>query len=108
MPNYLLVYRGGPGMPSTPEEGKQIMAAWEKWGKKLGDALVDFGNPTGERSVVKGDGSVTPGKGGATRISGYSILKAKNQAAAVKLAKGCPILHEGSATVEVCEIVPAM
>ena len=107
MANYLLVYRGGPGMPATPQEGQKIMAAWERWGKKLGDALVDFGNPLGQRSLIKPDGSVSPSKGGATALSGYSILKANSQAAAVKLAKGCPILKDGGA-VEVCEVVPAM
>ena len=41
--------------------------------------------------------------GGANPLSGFSILKADDIAGAVELAKGCPILPEG--TIEVAEIM---
>ena len=43
MPNYLLAYHGGK-MPDSQESVAKVMAAWEKWMKTLGPALIDQGN----------------------------------------------------------------
>lgn len=104
MANYLLVYRGG-SMPETPAEQEQVMKAWTDWFGKLGDALVDGGNPASQTKVVTKDGSVSAG--GPDSPSGYSIIKADGIDAAVELAKGCPVVH-GGATIDVVETFAVM
>ena len=105
MPKYVLGYHGG-SMPETPEEGERVMAAWGKWMGELGSALVDSGNPTGPARTIAANGSVSDG-GGANPLTGYSILEAGNLDAAVKMAKGCPVLASGG-SVEVGELMVLM
>ena len=100
MPKYVLAYHGG-SMPETDAEKAEVMQAWGAWMGGLGDALVDPGNPVGQSSTVNADGSVSQ-DGGANPLSGYSLLTADSQEAAIKAASGCPILSRGG-TVEVAE-----
>jgi hypothetical protein len=105
MTKYLLAYHGG-GMPSSPEEGERVMAAWTKWMGGLGAALVDGGNPIGAVKTVGKDGTATDG-GGPNPITGYSVVEAPSLDAAVKMASTCPILaSDGS--VQVGETFAAM
>lgn len=106
MPNYLLAYHGG-GMPETEEEGKRVMAAWTSWMEAHGPAIVDGGNPVGRAVTIATSGSVSEGAG-ANPVSGYSIIKADNMDAAIAIAKGCPILGEGTGSIELCETFEAM
>jgi hypothetical protein len=106
MANFLLVYTGG-GMPATDAERKQAMDAWGAWFGRLGDKIVDMGNPfTREAMTISNGGSVHDGAVG-TQATGYSIIKADSIKAAVELAKGCPVLDSG-AKVTVYETFPAM
>jgi hypothetical protein len=100
MPEFVFAYHGG-GKPATPEEGAKAMAAWTDWFAKLGPAVVDGGKPVGQSHTVSAKGVAH--NGGANPISGYSIVKAKNLDAAVEMAKGCPMVADGSGTVEVAE-----
>ncbi len=104
MANYVLVYHGGSGMAETSEEGAEVMQAWGDWFAKLGDALVDGGNPASQTRTIASDGSVSDDANGP---SGYSILKADSLDAAVALAKGCPVL-QGGASIQVVETFQAM
>jgi hypothetical protein len=99
MPNYLLAYKGG-GMPDSDAEREQVMAAWGRWFGALGEALVDAGNPFGPSKSISSNGLAADG--GASGLTGYSILKAHNLDAAAEHAKGCPILASGG-TIEVYE-----
>jgi hypothetical protein len=84
MPKFVLTYR----MPTNrPPGGPDVMDAWNRWFQSLGDRLVDFGNPVFERTTV-GD------CGGGTELGGYSIVSADDIAAAIDLAKSCPVLRE--------------
>ena len=74
MAKYLFVYHGG-GAPSSPEEGKKVMAAWMAWMEGIGSGLVDGGAPVGKSSTVRSDGSVA-NDGGANPVSGYSLIEA--------------------------------
>ncbi len=103
MANYVLVYHGG-SMPESPEEGAKVMQAWTAWFGKLGDALVDGGNPASKSRTIAANGSVSDDASGP---SGYSIIKADSLDAAVALAKGCPVLG-GGASVQVVETFNAM
>jgi len=100
MPKYVLAYHGG-SMPETDAEKAEVMQAWGAWMGGLGDALIDPGNPVGQSATVKADGSVAQ-DGGANPLSGYSLLSADSQEAAIKAASGCPILQRGG-TVEIAE-----
>ncbi len=102
MPKYVLAYHGG-SMPESEAEQAKVMQAWGAWMQGLGDALVDPGNPVGKSSTIASNGSVSA-DGGANPLSGYSLLNADSQDAAIKLASGCPIL-EGGGSVEVAEAI---
>ena len=104
MANYLLVYHGG-SMPEGEAAQAQVMEAWNGWFHQLGDAVVDGGNPASGTKLISADGSVA--EGGPTSPSGYSIIKADSQDAAVAIAKGCPVLA-GGAMIEVVETFDAM
>ena len=101
MPNYLLVYKGGT-MAQTEKEQQAVMAAWGNWFGELGPAVVDGGAPFGPSKSVATHGAVKDG--GASALTGYSILKADSLDAAAKLAKGCPVLTSGG-TLEVYETI---
>ena len=100
MPKYLFVYHGG-GMPDTEEEGRKAMEAWGQWFASIGDKVVDGGNPVGQSTTVKSDGSVV-NDGGANPTTGYGVFEAKNVDEAIAMAKGCPILTDGG-SVELAE-----
>ena len=100
MANYVLLYRGGGDMPTTPEGIEAAMAVWGTWFGGIGAGVVDMGNPFGPSASVAPDGATANGL--ATGYTGYSIISADNLASAVAHAKGCPILSFGG-TVEVYE-----
>lgn len=103
MANYLLTFHGG-SMPESKEEQDQAMSAWTNWFGKLGEALVDGGNPVSVSKAISPDGSVMDATSAPT---GYSIIKADDIDTAVELAKGCPVLAGGAAVV-VSETFPFM
>ena len=106
MANYLLLYSGGE-MPATPAEIQKGLAGWVAWFGKLGSDVVDSGNPfTPMAKTVGSDGKVSDGAVG-TAASGYSVIKADSLAAAVEMAKGCPVLM-GGAKISVYETFNAM
>ncbi|HEX6392388.1 MAG TPA: hypothetical protein VFZ97_03040 [Acidimicrobiales bacterium] len=102
MAKYLLAYKGG-SMAETPEEQQKQMEAWMNWFGSLGEAVVDGGAPFGPASTLASNGSVKDG--GASALSGYSIINATTLADANDKAKGCPVLA-GGGSVEVYEALP--
>jgi hypothetical protein len=95
MDTYLLVHRHPHSYAGSPEAA----AAWEAWFGKLGDALVDKGNP-----VLDGRGAV--GKPGTVLLlGGYTIINAADLEEATQLARECPALQAGGA-VEVGRLTP--
>jgi hypothetical protein len=105
MTNYVLVYKGGSGMPATEEEQQQVLAAWGTWYERLGQALVDGGNPFGPSRSIAADGAITDGA--ASGLTGYTILQADSLDAAAEMGQGCPVLASGG-TVEVYETFEAL
>jgi hypothetical protein len=106
MANFVLVYTGG-GMPATEAEGKKVMDAWGAWFGRLGDKVVDGGNPFGPQAKNVSDGGTVHDGAIGTPATGYSILKADSLDQAVDLAKGCPVLTSGG-KITVYEVHPAM
>ncbi|TMV04952.1 hypothetical protein FGK63_17910 [Ruegeria sediminis] len=102
MPDFVFAYHGGKA-PESPEEGKQVMAAWQAWFQNLGDAVVIPGAPVGMSKTVSASGVADDG--GANPISGYSVVKAADIAAATEMAKGCPMVVSGNGSVEVAEVM---
>ncbi len=100
MPKLIFAYHGG-AAPSSPEQGQKVMKAWMDWFGSMGDAVVDGGNPAGMSKTVTAKG--VKNDGGANPISGYSLVTAADIDAAVALAKGCPMVTDGSGSVEVAE-----
>ncbi|MBI5563818.1 MAG: hypothetical protein HY870_02910 [Chloroflexi bacterium] len=106
MANFLLLYSGG-SMPNNEAEIKAVTQAWMDWFGKLGEAVVDGGNPTTPMAKTIGsDGKVSDGPA-TGMVSGYSVIKAESLDAAVALAKGCPVLA-GGAKISVFETFNAM
>ena len=93
MTKYVLLYTGG-GMPEGEAEQANVMQAWHTWMGSLGSALSDGGNPFSNAKSIASNGSVGDAPVGV-RATGYSVLSADSLDAAVKLAKGCPILASG-------------
>jgi len=100
MTQYVIVYLGG-SQPSSPEEGKQHFAKYMDWLSSLGNAVVSPANPLKNTSTVNPDGKVT--KGGATTMSGHTIIEADSMEAALSAAKACPFLEIGG-SLEVSEL----
>jgi hypothetical protein len=92
MPEYVIVYLGG-NQPSSPEEGKQNFSKYMEWLSSLGDAAVSPANPLNNTNTVNPDGSVTGG--GASTMSGYTIIEVDSMDAALSIAKACPFLEIG-------------
>lgn len=99
MAKYVLTYTGGGPMPDDEAAREAGMAAWMSWFGGLGSAVVDAGNPFGGSSTVTASGV---SDGAPSGVNGYSIVEAGDHAAAIAMAKGCPILAVGG-SVEVHE-----
>ena len=99
MAKYFFVYHGG-GRPASEADVKQAMDAWRRWFGSLGAAVIAGGNPVGQSSTVKSDGSLA--SGGANPASGYSLIEASSLEDAHQKAKGCPLLKAGG-TVEIAQ-----
>jgi len=102
MPKYMFVYHGG-GMPETEEAQQAAMAAWGAWYQAMGAAVVDGGGPAGMSKTVSADGVAD--NGGANPVSGLTVVEAPDQDAACDMPKGCPIVQDGSGSVEVAEVI---
>ncbi|MDH5535822.1 MAG: YciI family protein, partial [Betaproteobacteria bacterium] len=95
-------YLGG-DKPFSPEEGRQHMSKYRSWLSSLGYSAVSPANPLKNTSTVNSDGTVTTG--GATSMSGFTIIEADSMEAALSIAKGCPFLDIGG-SLEVSELIP--
>ena len=102
MPDFVFVYHGGK-QPDTPEEGEKVMAAWGAWFEGMGAAVKLPGNPVGLSKTVSHSGVTDDG--GPNPVSGYSVVSADSIDAACEMAKGCPMVSDGSGSVEVAEVI---
>ena len=77
------------------------MGEWGKWFEQLGDAVVEQGAPTMPGKIVSKDGAVDIGE---NPLKGYTVIKADNLDAAVRIAEGCPGIPTGG-QIAVYELV---
>ena len=101
MAQYIMTYLGGE-QPASPEEGQQHFARYVEWLTSLGDAAISPANPLRDTQTVSPDGSVEPG--GASGMSGYTIVEAQSMESALSMARSCPFLEIGG-SLEVSELV---
>lgn len=99
MTKYIFIFHGD-HTPDNPADMEKVMAAWGAWFGGMGDALVSGGSPVRNAKTVLAE-AVSDG-GGANPASGYTLVNAKDMAAAIAMAKGCPILADGG-SIEVGE-----
>jgi hypothetical protein len=106
MAKYIYIYKGPATDMSdmTEEQSKAVLDAWNLWIHKLGDALIDTGNPLANGISLIDDGS----QGTAAQLNGYSIVEAENLAHAKSLAHGHPFLSEGKGNfaIDIFELMP--
>lgn len=99
MTNYVLVYTGGSGMEMSQEEREAIMADWGAWYGKMGDAIVDGGNPFGQSKSI-GQSGVSDGPASSPAATGYTVISAESLDDAVTKSLDHPhIKHGGQVTV---------
>ena len=94
MATYVFSYRNPKGYVPSPV----TRAKWFDWFDDMGNALVDIGQPVGNRQTL---GNCSPD---STELGGYSLVDAPDLDAAAAIAKGCPHLT-GDGGVEVGELV---
>lgn len=107
MPKYLLTYKGDATDTGdmTPEQGEAVLQAWGAWIGRVGEAMVDVGQPIGPtRASVVDDGS----EGTPVPLSGYSIIEAADLDGAKAHVEAHPFLSEdtGDFAVDVYELAP--
>jgi hypothetical protein len=112
MKTYMAVYTGNPqGMAawkalSADERARREregMAAWNEWGERHAQSIVDNGGPLGKTKRITRSGIVDI----ANNLAAYSLVRAESQEAAAKLFEGHPhfTLFPGDG-VEVMEVLP--
>ena len=101
MTDYFMVFHGG-GQPA-PEDQEQAMKAWMDWYASMGDAVVWEGGPAGMSKTVA-SGGVTD-DGGSNPTTGVSVVRADSIEAACEMAKGCPMVKDGSGSVEIAPMM---
>jgi hypothetical protein len=87
---------------ATPEQAQAGLEAWNVWGAKAGDALVDFGSPVSQVGVVGGEISSS----GGPYIGGFSVLEAESVDSIRPLLDDHPHLMLEGATIEILEYLP--
>jgi hypothetical protein len=93
MTNFVLVYTGGM-MPETEVDQATVMAAWTAWYERLGEAIVDGGNPFGASKNLTAQG-VSDGPFSSPAATGYTIISADSLDAAVSKVKDHPHIKFG-------------
>ncbi len=89
-------------MNVSPEEMKKGMEPWMAWYKKCGKAIVDQGAPLGKGECLDKKGSAKS----QSQVTGYTIVQAKDMAAAKAMVTDHPHFMLPKASIEVLEIMP--
>ena len=96
MAKFVVIYSGGMGMAATPEEQEKIMAEWGAWYGKMGEAIVDGGNPFGASKHIDSAGAAAAdGPIGDAPATGYTVISADSLDAASAACADHPHLNFG-------------
>ncbi len=93
MPNYVFTYR----QPKDQALKMDAAQAWYAWFDQIGEHIVEPGSAVGN---VRQLGNVE----GSQRVSGFTVISARDLDHAAELAQGCPAISQGHG-LEVGELV---
>lgn len=93
MPSYVFTYRQPKNQPLNMDAAEQ----WYKWFDEIGEHITQPGSAV---SNVRQLGNVD----GTQRVSGFTVINARDLDHAASLAQGCPAIAQGFG-VEVGELV---
>jgi hypothetical protein len=96
MPKFVLFYIGGLSFENR-EAGAAHQQKWMAWMEEVRAAMVEPGLPVGKGKTVTATGISDDVS--AARVSGFSVVEAKDLDAALAIAKSCPHLDIGSINV---------
>lgn len=110
MNTYALIFRMdilNPETQPTPEQMRGYMESWTRWTGSI-EALgrLEGGNHFAPRGWVLRPGGIRqeqPYAAGAESVAGYLLVRAVDDADALRIAKDCPILQGEGTSVEVRE-----
>lgn len=95
MANFILTFHGEMAdFSGDPAEIEASQAAWGAWYGSIGADLIDGGAPIASHTAIGPDGNDTATP--SSTLTGYTVIKADDVAAATKIAQGCPVLEYGS------------
>lgn len=86
----------------SKEDMDKMMKPWLAWRDKVGNALVDFGNPMINGMHYTKSGSLKA----QTRANGYSIVQAEDMEAVHEMLSGHPYMEMPETSIEVFELMP--
>lgn len=101
MAQYIIAYLGTP-KSSSPEENNEHMTKYRAWLASLGDAVISPANPFRNTTTINPNGTVVSGS--SSTMSGFTIIEADSEQAALSIAESCPYLEIGG-TLEVSELM---
>lgn len=101
MAQFVFTYLGG-NQPTDPQKANEHFAKYTQWMSSLGDSIVVPTIPLKDTNTVDSDGKIQ--QGGASAMSGFSIIRAESMQAALSIAKECPFLEIGG-SLEVSELM---
>lgn len=93
MPSYVFTYRQPKDRPLDMAEAEQ----WFKWFDEIGEHITTRGSAV---STVRQLGAVD----GSQRVSGFTVISARDLDHATEIAGGCPAIRQGFG-VEIGELV---
>lgn len=104
MAKFMVLYSGGGGMEASEEEQQRIMAEWGAWYERMGESIMDGGDPFGASKNITGTGSIGDGPLGSTPATGYTIIAADSLDAAAQACADHPHISHGG-QVQVFETI---
>ncbi len=84
MAKFMAIYTGDPNADRGPPDQKSIaagMAAWQAWGARYKDQIVEFGGPLGKTKRVNKDGVADA----SNHMAAYVIVDAESHDAAARM-----------------------
>src|SRR5256885_16146238 len=97
MANFVLLYSGG-SAGTTPAEREKAMQAWGGWFGKLGDKIVDAGNPFAQHAKNVSNGAGHDGAAGNPPATASPTPKADPPTAAPEPPNAGPGPRSGGRT----------
>ena len=94
MARYVLIYSGDQTSPSRAEQDA-IVADWEAWYEKMGDAIAEGGDPLGASKHISAVGAPAADGDGGMPASGYTVIDAASLEAAAAACADHPHLNRG-------------